>query len=255
MPKTLRITTYNIHKGLSALNRHHVLPRIKAALDGLESDIVFLQEVQGAHARHAQRFADWPQAPQHQVLADGHHHAYGRNAEYHSGHHGNALISRYPILHSHNLDISVNSLEQRGLLHGRLALPGREQALDVLCVHLNLRAPDRRRQIEQVARYVDAHIPPDAPLILAGDFNDWRREACAALHAALGLEDAFRSCHGKLAATFPARMPLLPLDRIYLRGFTVDEATLHRAGDWARLSDHAALSARIRWPALAAAKR
>lgn len=239
----LKIATYNIHKGMSIFNRRHVLPGIKRVLGMLDADVVFLQEVQGEHQRRAERFSDWPEAPQHSELADGKHHIYGRNAEYETGHHGNALISRYPILYSHNLDISVNRLEQRGLLHGRIALPGEQPPLDVLCVHLNLRAPDRRRQLDRVASYVRAHIADDAPLILAGDFNDWRREACGQLHDALGLRDAFQSRHGTLAATFPARLPVLALDRIYVRGFEVESASVHRDGHWTPLSDHAPLSA------------
>jgi len=239
----LKIATYNIHKGMSIFNRHHVLPGIKRTLAALDADLVFLQEVQGEHNRRAARFSDWPVSPQHAELADGKHHVYGRNAEYETGHHGNALISRYPILDSQNIDISVNRLEQRGLLHGRIALPGLAVPLDVLCVHLNLRAPDRRRQLDTVATYVRTHIKDDAPLILAGDFNDWRREACVQLHGSLGLRDAFQSRHGALAATFPARLPILALDRIYVRGFEVESASVHRDGHGMPLSDHVPLSA------------
>lgn len=239
----MKIATYNIHKGMSVFNRRHVLPGIKRALKVLDADLVFLQEVQGEHHGRSARFSDWPSSPQHMELADGQHHAYGRNAEYETGHHGNALISRYPILYSHNVDISVNRLEQRGLLHGRIAVPDWPHALDVLCVHLNLRAPDRRRQLDVVAAYVRAHVADDAPLILAGDFNDWRREACAQLHDTLGMRDAFQSRHGTLAATFPARLPVLALDRIYVRGFEVESASVHRDGHGMPLSDHVPLCA------------
>jgi endonuclease/exonuclease/phosphatase family metal-dependent hydrolase len=246
MLSQLKIATYNIHKGMSAFNRRHVLHDLKHALDDLGADLVFLQEVQGEHRRRAGRHADWPDQPQHVFLARDQHHAYGRNAEYRSGHHGNALLSRYPILDWHNQDVSLNALERRGLLHGKVQVDGWPHALHTLCVHLNLRASDRRKQLAALADYVLNRIPPDAPLIIAGDFNDWRGEACDVLHHALGVKEAFVSLHGRPAASFPARLPLLPLDRIYLRGLTVQAADVHTGRGWRGLSDHAPLSAVVR---------
>lgn len=232
---------------MSVFNRRHVLPRMQQCLAALNADIVCLQEVQGMHRKRAQRFADWPTTPQHIALADGAHHAYGQNASYRSGHHGNALLSRFPIVSSCNIDISVSRLERRGLLHCQIAIPGTARPLDVLCIHLNLRAPDRRKQLEAVANYIHKEIGDTAPLVLAGDFNDWRAEACDNLGSNAGLVDAFRRCHGHVALTFPARLPLLPLDRIYVRGLIVEHAMLHRNDPWRRLSDHIPMSVTVRW--------
>jgi len=245
--KTLRIATYNIHKGMSAFNRRHVLPALKHALGGLTADLVFLQEVQGEHQARAQRHHDWPEHPQHAFLADDQlHHVYGPNAAYQHGHHGNALLSRHPISSWHNHDISLSKLERRGLLHSQVLLPGRDLPLHALCVHLNLRATDRRVQLAALADYVVAHIPADAPLVVAGDFNDWRQEACGFLREALDLREAFHSLHGRVAASFPARLPLLTLDRIYLRGLHVEHAEAHSGKSWGQLSDHAPLTATVR---------
>ena len=243
MNPALRIATYNLHKGVSAFYLRHVLPAQRRALDGLDLDLVFLQEVQGRHASRARRHADWPADPQHAVLAGDHHHAYGANAFYRAGHHGNAIVSRHAILGWHNQDLSLSRLERRGLLHARIRLPGREAPLHALCVHLNLRAEDRRRQLEALVRYAVDEVTADEPLILAGDFNDWRQEACAVLEDALTVHEAFRRRHGRLAATFPVRRPLLHLDRIYVRGLDVVEAKVHSAVPWRGLSDHAPLSA------------
>lgn len=245
MNPTLTIATYNIHKGMSVLNRRHVLPALKRELDSLDADLVFLQEVQGAHTRRARRHDDWPDEPQHAYLAGSHHHAYGRNAEYQAGHHGNALLSRFPIIATHNEDLSLHRLERRGLLHAQLDSASGLR-LHALCVHLNLRAGDRRKQIDAVVRYIRAAVPPAAPLVLAGDFNDWRGEACHPLHAALGLTDAYLALHGQLAPSFPAHFPVLPLDRIYLRGFHIERAQVHAGSAWRHLSDHVPLSATVR---------
>lgn len=247
MEAAFKIATYNIHKGMSAFNRRHVLPAIKHALGGLTADLVFLQEVQGEHQHRAAQHQDWPDTPQHAFLADAQlHHVYGRNAEYRSGHHGNALLSRHPILRWHNYDVSLNRLERRGLLHSVIALPGRELPLHALCVHLNLRAGDRRQQLQTLIDYAERQIPAHEPLIVAGDFNDWQREACGVLREGLALREAFHSVHGRLAATFPARLPVLTLDRIYLRGLHVEHAEAHGGREWARLSDHAPLTATVR---------
>ena len=55
MKPTLRITSYNIHKGLSFFNRRVVVHEVRDRLMAINADIVFLQEVQGHHARHMHR--------------------------------------------------------------------------------------------------------------------------------------------------------------------------------------------------------
>lgn len=246
MERHLKVATYNIHKGMTTFNRRHMLHDLKTALDSLRADLVFLQEVQGEHRGRAARHGDWPDQPQHSFLAGDHDHVYGRNAVYHGGHHGNAVLSRYPITAWHNLDISVNRLEKRGLLHASIQPPNWSLPLHALCIHLNLRAGDRRVQLASLIEYVRDQIPDDAPLVMAGDFNDWRHEATRTLHDALGLQEAFQQVHGRVAASFPAHMPVLMLDRIYLRGFNVQSAEAYRGLPWSRLSDHAPLTAIVR---------
>ncbi len=123
---TLTIATYNIHKGFSQFNRRVVLHDLRERLRELDADIVFLQEVQGEHLRHPQRHSDYPAVPQHEFLADEfwEHHAYGMNAVYEEGHHGNAILSRFPIVLSSNKDVSAHRFESRGLLHCEIELDG-----------------------------------------------------------------------------------------------------------------------------------
>ena len=93
--------------------------------------------------------------------------------------------------------------------------------------------------------YVRNEIPPDAPLIIAGDFNDWRNQTGRTLDSELQIHDVFHLHGGRLARSFPSRIPLLRLDRIYVRGFDVLHSSVHTGGNWQRLSDHAALSAQL----------
>ena len=130
----LRVLTVNIHKGYAALNRRFVLQELRHAIREVNADIVFLQEVQGAHAARSARVAGWPQAPHYEFLADElwPQFAYGRNAVYPHGHHGNALLSKYPIVRHENHDVSVGGLEARGLLHCVLRMPDRDRDLHPL---------------------------------------------------------------------------------------------------------------------------
>src|SRR5258708_17107281 len=136
----LHVSTYNIHKGFSQFNRRMMIHELRDHLRLLDADIIFLQEVLGQHRRHAARFEDWPDEPQYEFLA--HHvwndYAYGRNAVYDHGHHGNAVLSRYPIRSAENEDVSFHKRESRGLLHCENEVPSAAEALHCICVHLTL---------------------------------------------------------------------------------------------------------------------
>ncbi len=245
--KGLSIASYNIHKGMSFFNRRVVLHDVRERLHGINADIVFLQEVQGQHMRRAGRHGNWPEGPQHEFLADGRWRdmAYGRNAVYEDGHHGNAILSRYPILKSENIDISAHVFESRGMLHVELDVPDLHEPLHAICLHLALNESGRRKQIHLLAERIRAVVPDGAPLIIAGDFNDWRRRSCGYLGQELGLREVFDLAHGQPARSFPAVLPMLSLDRIYVRGFGVETANVLHGQHWRRLSDHAALTAQL----------
>ena len=242
----LTVVTYNIHKGFSALNRRLVVHEIRERLHELAPDVVFLQEVQGAHQRHSRRHVHWPQAAQHEFLAhEGGHTAYGRNAVYRDGHHGNAIVSRFPIVRSENVDVSHHVFESRGLLHCEMAVPGWREPLHCINVHLGLWARSRRFQLEWLCHRIREAVPDGAPLVVAGDFNDWRGAASAVLARELGLAEVFEQALGRHARSYPARLPMLALDRIYVRDLKVGGAQRLAGIPWSALSDHAALAAQL----------
>jgi len=80
---------------------------------------------------------------------------------------------------------------------------------------------------------------------LAGDFNDWKKMSCDRLAHDLGMTEAFKHCHGKLMPTFPAKLPVLSLDRIYVRNLIVKDAWVHTGKPWSTLSDHLPISAEL----------
>lgn len=242
---SLRILTLNTHKGFTALNRRFILPELREAVRATATDIVFLQEVLGTHTQHSERYSNWPEVPQYEFLADSmwRDFSYGRNAIYPHGDHGNALLSKFPITHYENINISIGTLEQRGLLHSVLYVPGHND-VHAICVHLGLRASHRRRQLELLGQLLE-RIDPKAPVIIAGDFNDWSKQADGLL-APYGLTEAFVKEYGTPARSFPARWPLLCLDRVYVRNATTHEPRVLHRRPWSHLSDHAPLAVEIR---------
>ncbi|HTS85454.1 MAG TPA: endonuclease/exonuclease/phosphatase family protein [Usitatibacter sp.] len=249
-PPSLTVVTYNIHKGLSSFNHRLVLHEIRERLRALEADVMFLQEVQGMHTSNARRHKAWPEAGQHEFLTnEGGHSAYGMNAVYQEGHHGNAVVSRHRIPVWENIDVSHHALESRGILHCEVRVEGWSEPLHCINVHLGLWARSRRLQLEWLCERIRSAVPSHGPLIVAGDFNDWHRRASGLLERELGLREVFEVTEGKPARSFPARMPMLALDRIYVRGLAVASVERHVGAPWSRLSDHVALTARLVVPA------
>ncbi|HVK61779.1 MAG TPA: endonuclease/exonuclease/phosphatase family protein [Bdellovibrionales bacterium] len=244
MTEQIKVLSYNIHKGFS-MSQRFVLSAIKEAIHTSGADLVFLQEVIGEHAVHSKKIKEWPLEPQLEFLADSiWHHAYGKNAIYDEGHHGNAILSKRPFKFHENIDISNSKYERRGLLHATFdsLVPGRPE-IHVVCVHLDLFEKGRSLQYERIVKRIHNHVPDGCPLIIAGDFNDWREKASPILEGELGVTEVFSRLHGHHALSFPVWFPFLPLDRIYVRGVQPVEAKCFTAKPWGSLSDHGALFA------------
>jgi endonuclease/exonuclease/phosphatase family metal-dependent hydrolase len=111
-PSAIRLLTLNAHQGFTPFRRRKLLSRIRDALRASGADLVFLQEVGGEHGEEI------PQQ-QYELLADQvwPQHAYGRNVVATGGHLGNALLSKFPIVRWQNVDVSVDGVEPRGMLH------------------------------------------------------------------------------------------------------------------------------------------
>jgi endonuclease/exonuclease/phosphatase family metal-dependent hydrolase len=113
-------------------------------------------------------------------------------------------------------------------------------------VHLALTERGRRHQVGALIERLHREVPARAPLVVAGDFNDWRNLAGRRLAASLGLREALADHWGRPARSFPSAFPVLRLDRIYVRGLDVERTEAHRGRAWRRISDHAPLSAHLR---------
>lgn len=238
LPSSLHICTYNIHKGFSTSNRRFLLDEIREAIRALDADAVFLQEVMGENKSRE----DKSSSNQFEFLADSiwPHYAYGRNAVYDTGHHGNAILSKHSFLLFENYNISRWSFSQRGVLLGQTNL-----GVYLVCVHLGLFATERKSQLDALEQILNRFVPKDAPLIIAGDFNDWTGKLHHKIIEKLQVKEAFKEKNGRLARTFPGKLPALPTDRIYYRNLTLQSANVLSGSPWSKLSDHCALSAKF----------
>jgi endonuclease/exonuclease/phosphatase family metal-dependent hydrolase len=228
-----KVVTYNIHKGVQGMGP---LSRLKIhelgqAIEHLNADLVFLQEVRAFNHRLARRFEHWPSQSQAEFLAPpGYHYAYQTNAITRHGEHGNALLSRWPIISQAHHMISDHRFEQRGLLHVCLQMPNAK--LHAMVVHLGLLHASRMRQVAQLHRYLNEHVKANDQVVIAGDFNDWG-SSVQRLMAQHGYVT-----QAKPTPTFPARLPLAQLDYVFVRGFDVVDAGIPLGLDWTKLSDH-----------------
>ena len=239
-PQILRVATYNIHKGVQGLGpaRRLEIHNLGLAVEQLDADIVCLQEVRKMNRKEANYFDRWPSVPQAEYLApEGYESVYWTNAYTKDGEHGYALLSRWPVIGYQQHDISDHRFEQRGLLHVEVDIEGRR--VHSIVVHLGLIPGSRIRQIYQLQRFIEREVPPNAPLVVAGDFNDWGNQIKRML-AGFGLFE-FEETQG--ISTYPSRMPIAQLDHIYVRGLRPLGLQVPKGRIWWRMSDHLPLIA------------
>jgi endonuclease/exonuclease/phosphatase family metal-dependent hydrolase len=237
------IMSMNMHKGLSPLHRHSTIHELRQKMRSCYPDLLFLQEVQQEHRGRIRRFGHWPAAELTHFLSEDfwHHWHYGKNSEYLDGHHGNAILSKQPLHKGQNYDISAYRFERRGLLHSVVQFAEAGPLIHCFCVHLALFERGRERQLQEIIHYINT-LAQDGPVIVAGDFNDWRNNISAPMSRE-GFSEVFEALTGTPAKTFPSAKPLLPMDRIYVRGLKIHSA--HIMYEWLKLSDHLGITAEL----------
>ena len=234
---TLRVATYNIHKGVQGIGlaRRLEIHNLGHAMEQLDADIVCLQEVRKMNRQGAQQFARWPDMPQAEFLApEGYTAVYETNAITRHGEHGNALLTRWPVVRQNHHDISDHRFEQRGLLHVVIDVDG--LTVHAIVVHLGLIKGSRVRQIARMREFIEREIPNDDAVIVAGDFNDWGARMRYAMNA-MGMRDS-SDLRGPSTLTYPSRLPVTQLDFIYARQLAPVACSVPRGPIWARMSDH-----------------
>ena len=199
-----------------------------------QPDIVFLQEV-GVHfhprlnkhnlENHLEALSDafWP------------HTSYGQNASCTNGHHGNAILSRWPLTEVFNLNLTVSPIEKRGLQHVTIHIEGRK--IHLLNTHLDVFYWTRKKQVQKLIEYINRTARTDCPVILAGDFNDWNSKTSLQIQKKSFLKEV---SHTPIK-TYPHIFPVLPLDRIFCYLFDVEKVFSIPTEKGLGASDHLAL--------------
>jgi len=228
----LRVATYNIHKG-RGLDQRVQIGRIADVLREIDADIIALQEVlsvEGKEAKdHQARFI---------AREMGFYYRIGENRRLRGGAYGNVTLSRFPLVHSHNYDITQPGREQRGCLRTDLQIaPNR--VLRVYNLHLGTSYRERHYQARKL--FDSGILKPSSragPRIVLGDFNEWFSGPTSRL-----MKDHFNSIPvrpllGK-SRTYPGFFPLVHLDHIYFDGaLDVVKVVVHRSRGALVASDH-----------------
>jgi endonuclease/exonuclease/phosphatase family metal-dependent hydrolase len=236
---TFRVATYNIHKGVQGIGpaRRLEIHNIGHAVEQLDADVVCLQEVRKMHRTEEKYFKRWPELPQADFLApEGYESVYKTNAVTQHGEHGNALLSRWPVVTHQHEDMSDHRLEQRGLLHVELQV--HDRLVHVIVVHLGLIPASRVRQVMQLLEFISREVPPQAPVLVAGDFNDWGGRVGRMMQTG-GLTEWSQA----RVPTYPSRLPMAQLDHVYARGLRPVGLMVPRGRIWRQMSDHLPLIA------------
>jgi endonuclease/exonuclease/phosphatase family metal-dependent hydrolase len=237
----LRVVSYNIHKCIGGVDRRYEPQRIADVIARQEADVLMLQEVDDGvtrsnHDRQVEVLGD---------LLGMKYRAWFPNVDVRGGGcYGNAILSRYPLIESTNIDLSIRFKKKRSVLHGVIRVRHDEvdRTVHVFNMHLGLARFERRIQLRTfLESHPFAHLHHETPVVVGGDLNDVYGRLGALLSPA-----GFRGVERR-PLTFPAWGPMRALDAIFVRG-AVDFMKLSRCDSELarRASDHRPLIAEIR---------
>ncbi len=226
-PWPLKIATYNIH-GAVGSDGCCSPERIADVLDEIDADVIALQEVPLGGEQS-------PDVLHYLKVRTGFHAAEGATMISPQRRFGNAVLSRYPVLAARSLDLSFGSREPRGALDADIDCNG--HPIRFIATHLGLSAAERRSQVRQLLAAFDTR---EMPVILTGDLNEWFLWG----RSLRWLVSHFQRTTAPL--TFPARLPIFALDRIWVRPRErLVRVAVHRTPLARRASDHLPLVAHI----------
>jgi endonuclease/exonuclease/phosphatase family metal-dependent hydrolase len=231
----VRIATYNIHR-CRGMDRRTVPARIVDVLRDINADVIALQEVIGAGVQGA---------GQAEEIGAGLGMGWVMNSVRTLRHHqfGNVILSRYPIAHHSQYDLTWRTCEPRNCQRADLDIDG--HLLHVYNVHLGTAVLERRYQAQRLASFVhDRRVT--GPKVLLGDFNEWMRGLATKTLTAL-FESVDISKHLKRRHTYPGLFPVVHLDHIYYDGpVRVLRVEMPRTRRSLMASDHLPLVANLK---------
>lgn len=224
MARTIKVASYNIHKGIGT-DRKRDPARILKVLAEIDADIVTLQEADlrfGTRASVLPPFLIQSHTDYVPVPLDVQHDSMGW--------HGNAILVKDGITVEHHDIIHIPCLEPRGVVTATLGIGG--HMLSVFGMHLDLSGLWRVRQARAIAALGDA-ARQQHPTILMGDLNEWRRQS--------GCFREFGRHFSILdpGPSFHSTRPIGRLDRImHCERLVMQSCGVHRSALAATASDH-----------------
>jgi len=236
----IRVVTWNIHKAIGGMDRRYDLDRVIDALAEQEPDIALLQEVADGMPRAHFEDQTWLLSEALEMP----HVAYGPEHRFSRGGYGNAILSRYPLTDIHHIDLRIGGRKKRGLISARshVRQEGHTRSVVVFNLHLGLAGSERGLQL---GKFLECHpfagLHHQTPVVVAGDLNDVWGSLGPRFLAPAGFQRA-----GALSNTFPAALPLRPLDAIFVRGNVKATSCAPRRNKLTRVaSDHLPLVAEL----------
>lgn len=227
--RSIAVATWNIHRGVGS-DRRHDIARIARVMRELDVALIGLQEVDARPSRRPDQFAELQ-------AHTGWNGTLGGPLRGPKGAMRTALFTPHEIVGERALDLGDAQWGARGAVDADIRIGS--DVIRVVVVHLGLRVVERNGQ---VARLVAALEGETRPLVLLGDFNEWHlhRATLAPLDQRFGPSTPVPS--------FPARFPLLSLDRIWSApgAFAVNEVGVHTSPLARRASDHLPVRAVLR---------
>lgn len=234
--QVLRIASYNIHRSIGT-DKKLDPERIRGVLTGLNADIIALQEVDsGIHSKGECQVEFIRRTfPEYHLVE-------GPTIVDERGKYGNVLLSKLPMTQTQTINLAVERREPRGAIAAQISWHG--QSFWVVALHLGLRAFERKQQYQMLNQLLNRTA---APVIICGDFNEWKRYPRTFSHFDVNCRQL------RPRKSFPSRFPVFPLDRVFcqpeqaLIGFQVIRTPLTRVA-----SDHLPVVARVDIEALLA---
>jgi endonuclease/exonuclease/phosphatase family metal-dependent hydrolase len=206
----MRLLSYNIHKGVGGIDRRHDLERICRVIEAEQPDLICLQEVT-CHA-HRNGCEDQPSILTKYFNARGS--CFQLNVNYETGGYGNLLLSRWPFQLQSHVCLRLSNRKPRGAQVVVVDTP--EGPVHLTNWHLGLAERERHWQAEYLLQHTTFHTATHLPMLVVGDFNDWRNTLAAGPFARHRFQQVTSS--SPQFRSFPAFLPTLAIDKAFLRG-------------------------------------
>ncbi|HCK76856.1 MAG TPA: endonuclease [Gammaproteobacteria bacterium] len=246
----IRVVSYNIHKCIGGVDRRYDLGRVVEVIGYYQPDLVLLQEV----ARYGRKSTGVLQTD---ILGDAlglSHRVWIPNVRVQQSRgYGNAILSRWSISDSNNINLTIGPKKPRSALYSKVRIPRsprsdtrtHSRAVHLFNLHLGLSGIERRMQLKQLLTHdYLKRVAQATPVVVAGDLNDvW-----GTLGRKLMRPSGFRGTDRK-PRTFPAYAPVRPLDSLYVRGeIEIMSLMSSRLAIARQASDHLPLVADLSFP-------